>query len=61
MNIDITSMENKNVMWAVCHAVNGASETKLIQKNSKTDNPKSYDIVFTVCYKVYSLINCYPH
>lgn len=48
MNIDITSMENKNVMWAVCHAVNGASETKQIIKNSKTDNPKSYDIIFTV-------------
>lgn len=48
MNIDITSMENKNVMWAVCHAVNGTSETELIQKNSKTDNPKSYDIIFTV-------------
>ena len=48
MNIDITSIENKNVMWAVCHAVDGASETKQIIKNSKTDNPKSYDIIFTV-------------
>ena len=48
MNIDITSMENKNVMWAVCHAVDSASNTNKIMKNSKTDNPKSYDIVFTV-------------
>lgn len=48
MNIDITSIDNKNVMWAVCHAVDGASETKQIIKNSKTDNPKSYDIIFTV-------------
>ena len=48
MNIDITSIENKNVMWAVCHAVNGKSGTEEIMKNSKTDNPKSYDIVFTV-------------
>ena len=48
MNIDITSMENKNVMWAVCHAVDGDGQTTQIMKNSKTDNPKSYDIVFTV-------------
>jgi len=48
MNIDITSMENKNVMWAVCHAVDGDGQTVQIMKNSKTDNPKSYDIVFTV-------------
>ena len=48
MNIDITSIENKKVMWAVCHAVNDISGTKEIMKHSKTDNPKSYDIVFTV-------------
>ena len=48
MNIDITSIDNKNVMWAVCHAVNSISDTSKITKNSKTDNPKSYDIIFTV-------------
>ena len=51
MNIDITSMENKNVMWAVCHAVeNPLDDITKIQNNSKTKHPypKSYDIVFTV-------------
>ena len=48
MNIDITSMENKNVMWAVCHAMNGNDEITKILTNSKTEHPKSYDVVFTV-------------
>lgn len=48
MNIDITSMENKNVMWAVCHAIELQTQMGELLKNSTTDNPKSYDIVFTV-------------
>jgi hypothetical protein len=48
MNIDIASIENKNVMWAICHAMNGNDEITKILNNSKTTHPKSYDVVFTV-------------
>ena len=47
MQIDIT--KNNVVLWAFCEAIKKERELiKTVQDNSSTENPKSYDVVFTV-------------
>lgn len=47
MQIDIT--KNNVVLWAFCEAIGKERNLiKTVQDNSSTENPKSYDVVFTV-------------
>lgn len=46
MKIEIT--KNQRVLWAICEAMKCDDMIDIIHQNSETDNPKSYDIIFTV-------------
>ena len=46
MKIDIT--RNREVLWVVCEAMEHDDVIDVIHQNSETDNPKSYDVIFTV-------------